>query len=458
MKSEGDILVVDDNKELLVATRLALKPHYRNVKILEDPTRILTMLAEEAFDVIILDMNFTQDVVSGREGVAWLKKIRETSPTMIIIMMTAYAQTPLIVETIKAGANDFIAKPFSNDQLICTVVAAFKQVASQKEIERLSMQTNAFKEAMRGDAQPMLGQSKMMMKIQKVAQKAAKTDANILILGESGTGKGVLARAIHNMSMRSEQPFISLDMGSVPATLFESELFGYKKGAFTDAKHDRLGRFQLAQAGTLFLDELANLPLSEQAKLLSVLQDKEFRPVGASQTVRVDARLIFATNESLYQSVEKGNFRQDLLYRVNTIEIALPPLRERREDIPLFADHFVNKFCKKYKKELSISESEMNKLVDYYWPGNIRELEFTIEREVIMAEGYQLEFNNVLPSRTSPASASIGASLEEFDLEEVEEKTIRRAVKHFKGNLSKAAEALGITRGALYRRLEKYEI
>lgn len=456
MKSEGNILIVDDNKELLVATRLALKQHYQNVVTLDDPDRIENLLNKTAFDVLFLDMNFTQDASSGREGVELLKKVRSSYPDIIIIMMTAYAQTALVVETIKAGANDFIAKPFNNDELICHAVAAFKQVASQKEMTQLAMQAKALKEVMLSDTTQVLGESKVMQDIQKIAHKAAQTEANILILGESGTGKGVIARAIHKMSARNQQPFINMDMGSIPSTLFESELYGHKKGSFTDAKHDRLGRFQLAQSGTLFLDELANLPMAQQAKLLSVLQDREFRPVGATETQNLDARLIFATNESLYQCVQQGKFRQDLLFRVNTIEISLPPLRERTEDIPLFTEHFTNKFCQKYQKSLAVSDAGMENLIAYPWPGNIRELEFIVEREVIMSDATQLDFKNTLPVKSLELTTK--PEIEEFDLEKVEERTIRSAVKHFKGNLSKSAEVLGITRGALYRRLEKYEI
>lgn len=466
MKHAGHILVVDDNDDILISTRLLLKKHYSLVKTTNDPHQIESLMSEFEFDVIVLDMNFTQDAISGQEGFYWLKKILTVDPSVVVIMVTAYGAIKLAVEAIKAGASDFIPKPWDNDQLLASMASAFQHSSSKKKINVLQQQAQQLSQAMSGQNQQFIGESEAMKQVFATIDKAAQTDANILITGESGTGKELVARAIHQKSMRANNTFINVDMGAISEALFESELFGHKKGAFTDAKSDRLGRFELAKGGTLFLDELANLPLNQQAKLLTALQNRQVTPVGGTKVVDIDIRLISATNDNLLQAVADGNFRQDLLYRVNTVEIRLPPLRDRKEDIPLLIDYYLKQFCTKYHRNIVINASDVQRLTRYSWPGNIRELRHAIERAVILADSNVLDISSIIMSPLATQSAQQltqqsgeQANAEEvFDLEKVEEQTIARALSHFKGNVSKAAKALGLTRGALYRRLDKYEL
>ena len=330
MKQFGRILVVDDNVDILTSARLLLKKHYSLIKTTDDPHRIEELINQFEFDVIVLDMNFTQDAISGQEGFSWLKTILTIDPSIVVIMMTAYADIKLAVDAIKAGASDFITKPWQNDELLASMAAAFQHSKSKKTVDVLTRKTQGLSQAMLGKNQPFIGQSEVMTDVFNTIDKAAKTDANILITGESGTGKELVARAIHQTSLRADKTLINVDMGAISESLFESELFGHKKGAFTDAKSDRIGRFELAKGSSLFLDELANLPISQQAKLLTALQNREITPVGSMKSISIDIRLISATNDNLNEAVNNGRFRQDLLYRINTIEIRLPPLRERK--------------------------------------------------------------------------------------------------------------------------------
>jgi len=456
VKQTGHVLVVDDNLDILTSARLLLKKHYSLVKTTDDPNKITELISQFDFDVIVLDMNFTQDAMSGQEGFHWLKNILSINPSIVVIMMTAYGDIKLAVDAIKAGASDFMPKPWQNDQLLASMAAAFQHSETKKVVNQLTRQTQGLSHAINGENQPFIGQSPIMKQVFATIEKAAKTDANILITGESGTGKELVARAIHQASLRANKTFINVDMGAISESLFESELFGHKKGAFTDAKADRIGRFELAQGGSLFLDELANLPLNQQAKLLTALQNREITPVGGVKPFAIDIRLISATNDNLLEAVDSGRFRQDLLYRINTIEIRLPPLRDRKEDIPLLITYYLKYFCQKYNRELVINASDIQKLSRYSWPGNVRELCHAIERAVILTDSEHLDISSIIYIKQPESNVDTGPKT--FNLEKVEEITIASALSHFKGNVSQAAKALGLTRGALYRRLDKYEL
>ena len=466
MKHTGSVLIVDDNPDILIAARLLLKQHYQSVKTTDNPFDIAGIISkqresDQPIDVILLDMNFSQDSISGKEGFYWLKKIIEQDANIVVLLMTAYSDIQLAVDAIKAGASDFIAKPWQNEQLLGAVAAAFSHAKDKQQVGKLTRQKHGLNQALNTPSFKFLGQSAAMQQVFNTIEKAAKTDANILITGESGTGKELTAHAIHQASMRSEHTFMSVDMGAVAQNLFESELFGHKKGAFTDAKADRIGKFELAQGGSLFLDELGNLPLEHQAKLLSTLQNRQVTPIGGSKTIDIDIRLICATNDDLEQAVAEGRFRQDLLYRINTVEIRLPPLRERSDDIPLLVDYYLNHFSQKYKRDLTIAAGDMTSLCQYSWPGNVRELAHAIERAVILSEGENLDVSSVVGNTTSNVNSTNNPiennnAYDTFDLEALEQRTVRAALTHHQGNVSHAAKALGLTRGAMYRRLEKY--
>ncbi|MBB1335175.1 MULTISPECIES: sigma-54-dependent transcriptional regulator [unclassified Pseudoalteromonas] len=469
MKHTGSILIVDDNPDILIAARLLLKQHYQSVKTTDNPFDIADIINEQRkvdqpIDVILLDMNFTQDSISGKEGFYWLKKIIEQDANIVVLLMTAYGDIQLAVDAIKAGASDFIAKPWQNEQLLGAVAAAFSHAKDKQQVGQLTLQKDGLNQVLNNQPFEFLGQSAAMQQVFTTIEKAAQTDANILITGESGTGKELTAHAIHQASMRHNQTFMSLDMGAVAQNLFESELFGHKKGAFTDAKSDRIGKFELAQDGSLFLDELGNLPLEHQAKLLAALQNRQITPVGGSKAIDIDIRLICATNDNLEQAVIDGRFRQDLLYRINTVEIRLPALRERSDDIPLLANYYLKHFAQKYKRDLTISDDDMNALCQYAWPGNVRELAHAIERAVILTEGDTLDISSVVGNTTALSTGNSGQALKSeteydtFDLDILEQRTVRAALKHHQGNVSHAAKALGLTRGAMYRRLEKYRL
>lgn len=465
MKQDGSILVVDDNPDILIATQLLLSQEYQQITTTDNPFDIESILTEKQVDVILLDMNFNRDSINGQEGFYWLKKIIEQDPAIAVVMMTAYSDVKIAVDAIKAGAADFIAKPWNNEQLLGVVAAAFAHGKDKQKVNKLSRQAKGLNQALKGQKFEFLGQSPAMQEVFRTIERAAQTDANILITGESGTGKELAANAIHQASNRSEQAFISTDIGSISASLFESELFGHKKGAFTDAKEDRIGRFELAHGGSLFLDELGNIAPAQQSSLLAALQNRQITPVGSGKVVDVDIRLICATNEDLNLAVEQNRFRQDLLYRVNTIEVRLPPLRERVEDIPLLTEYYLTHFNTKYKRQLAISEEALEALCQYSWPGNVRELAHAIERAVILSEGNTLDIHLVISGSTarseitaSPVASDTTQGYDTFNLEELEHRAVRAALKHFKGNVTQAAKALGLTRGAMYRRLEKHDL
>jgi DNA-binding NtrC family response regulator len=451
----GKILVVDDNEDLLLAARLFLKQHFLLVHTEQDPERIPALLKNETYDVILLDMNFTLDATSGTEGFMWLEHILQMDPSAVVILITAYGDVETAVRAVKAGATDFVLKPWQNEKLLATINSALSLRLSRLEVDRLRSRQKQMSADIDQKFHDMIGVSPPMQAVFATIAKVAATDANVLILGENGTGKELVARALHRQSPRAREVFISVDMGAVVETLFESELFGHVKGAFTDAREDRAGRFELASGGTLFLDEIGNLPLAMQAKLLNVLESRRVTRVGSHAAREIDIRLICATNTPIYDMVSRGEFRQDLLYRVNTVEIRLPPLRERLGDIALLAVHFLGVYARKYKKSVTaIGPAAIKKLERYHWPGNIRELRHTLERAVILSEASVLQPADFLFPETGREAE--GIVFESYHLEEVEKTVVRKALKKHDGNISHAARELGITRTSLYRRMEKY--
>jgi len=455
MSKSGTVLVIDDDEDILYSARLLLKQHYSIVRIEKDPNRIPLILNAEHYDVILLDMNFSGDAISGTEGFNWLRRILEIDPSSIVVLITAYGNIEMAVKAIKEGATDFVLKPWQNEKLLATLSSAMRLSESKQEIEDLLSKQKQLTCDLDSQFHDMIGISEEMRKVFATIQKVARTDANVLILGENGTGKELVARAIHRQSGRSGQIFLSVDMGAISESLFESELFGYMKGAFTDAKEDKPGRFELASGGTLFLDEIGNLTQNLQVKLLTTLQNRQVTRLGANIPKQIDIRLVCATNLPVSELKSENRFRQDLLYRINTVEIQLPPLRKRTEDIPLLADHFLRMYCRKYnKRQKSLSNEAVSKLRSYNWPGNVRELQHTLERVVIMNECDTLQLEDFF--FPSGETSSDETSVSNFRLEEVEKMLVIKAVSKHDGNLTKAAKELGITRAALYRRLEKY--
>ncbi len=454
----GKVLIIDDNEDILFALRLLLKPHVEVVQTSANPTDIPELMSKENWDVILLDMNFTKDAISGQEGFHWLEKILEIDPQAIVVFITAYGDAEKAVKAIKAGATDFILKPWHNEKLIATISATVKLKQSQNEVSNLREKQKGISDVMDKPFHDFVGNSDSMKEVFSTIQKVAKTDANVLILGENGTGKELVARALHRASPRSEEVFISVDLGSIAETLFESELFGHEKGAFTDAKKDKPGRFEIASGGTLFLDEIGNLSLPMQAKLLTVIERREVTRVGSNKPKPIDVRLICATNNNIHQMIEDGSFRQDLLYRINTVEIHLPPLRERQGDIQLLAQHFLSIYAKKYKKDIkSISAEALKKLNIYPWPGNVRELQHAVERAIIMSDSSSLQPNDFFLS-SAKATKSSSLDFETYNLDDIEKTVINMVMKQCQGNISQAASELGITRTSLYRRMEKYDL
>lgn len=453
----GKILIVDDNEDLLKAARMYLKRHFKQVDIEKIPDSIPTLLNNESYDVILLDMNFTKDVSSGHEGFLWLEKILEIDPSAVVILITAYGDVQMAVKAIKEGAMDFILKPWENERLLATVNSAMQLRISKIQVNELKDKQKQISSDIDHKFQDVIGNSSSMQRVFQTIDRVASTDANVLILGENGTGKEVIARAIHRNSARKDEIFINVDLGAISETLFESELFGHVKGAFTDAKEDRPGRFEVASGGTLFLDEIGNLSLPLQAKLLSVLQNRSVIRVGSNKPKPIDIRLICATNQPIFELVKENKFRQDLLYRVNTIELELPPLRERKEDIDLLAEHFLQIYTKKYNKNIHmIGEAAKKKMMNYSWPGNVRELQHAIERAVIMSGGHVLNPEDFFFSPAAQEKEKPGIQLEDYHLEEVEKILIRKVLQKYNGNITQAANELGLTRSSLYRRLEKY--
>ncbi len=454
-KNTGSILIVDDNEDLLLAARLFLKQHFSLVHTEQDPEKIPVLLQNENYDVILLDMNFTLDATSGVEGFLWLEKILQMDPSAVVILITAYGDVEIAVKAVKAGAIDFVLKPWQNEKLLATISSALNLRYSKLEVDKLRSRQKQLSDDIDQKYHNMIGVSPAIRKVFATIDKVAPTEADILILGENGTGKELVARALHRQSPRADEVFINVDMGAIAETLFESELFGHMKGAFTDARENRSGRFELASGGTLFLDEIGNLSLAMQAKLLSVLETRKVTRLGSNAPRDIDIRLICATNMPIYDMVARNDFRQDLLYRINTVEIQLPLLQERQEDIALLVDHFLGIFSKKYKKRIiGVSAPALKKLERYRWPGNIRELIHTLERAVILAESQMLQPADFLfPDNEKEVE---GVVFDNYNLEDVEKTVIRKALKKHAGNVSHAAGDLGLTRTSLYRRMEKY--
>lgn len=457
MTKNGRILIVDDEEDIQLSLQLFLSQHFERVDTESNPAHLLRRLRKFDYDVLLLDMNFRKGETSGAEGLHWLKKAMELYPSTSVIMMTAYAEVNTAVEAVKLGAVDFVEKPWRNQKMLATVMSAYQLNQSKKQIATLEDKQRILNQDSNQQGDEMIGNSPAMEQVRRLIEKVAQTDANVLVLGENGTGKELVARAIHQQSRRKDAAFVKVDLGAVSETLFESELFGHKKGAFTDAKEDRMGRFELASKGTIFLDEIGNLTLPLQAKLLSVLQNRVVTRLGSNQTVPIDVRLVCATNMPLLQMVQEKTFRQDLLYRINTVEITLPPLRERPTDIPLLLQHFLSIFKKKYQKtKLSIEKDTVKKLQAYAWPGNIRELRHAVERAVILGDHQHLAINDFILSSSGSSENLDEVGLNTYNLEELERWAVRKSLTKHAGNISKAAEELGLTRATLYRRMEKY--
>jgi DNA-binding NtrC family response regulator len=454
MVSDGAILVVDDNKSVLNSLNLFLKHKVRRVVTCCNPNLISSILGQEEFDVVLLDMNFNAGVSTGNEGIFWMREIHRIDPQMVVILITAYGDVQLAVNAMKEGATDFILKPWDNQKLLATLMSAIALSRSRKEVATLKQQQDLLQQDSAKGFDGIIGESPAMQEVQRTIAKVAKTDANVLILGENGTGKELVARQIHRLSGRSGSMFLGVDLGSLSESLFESELFGHVKGAFTDAKSHRVGRFQVAHGGTLFLDEIGNLSLPMQAKLLSAIQNREITPIGSNKPVPVDVRLVCATNTNLPEAVKAGAFREDLLYRINTIQIKVPPLRERGTDIVLLANHFLKRHGAKYGKPgIKLAGSSLDLLMQYHWPGNVRELSHAMERAVILSEGAVLTPHDFFLQPDSP-SLELGAS--PVSLDEAEKILIANAIRRNKGNLSGVARELNIGRQTLYRKMEKY--
>jgi len=443
-KKEAHILIVDDDEDILFSARVWLKKFFSQVSCLSQPTKILKFLTENQIDAVVLDMNFRKGFENGQDGLYWMNEIKTLEPQLPIILMTAYGEVELAVEALKNGASDFILKPWNNEKLYASVNLAVDISRKNKKLsqwENINQKSNQYQ---------LDTHSVKMRDILDQIEKVAPTDANVLLLGENGTGKYVLAESIHEQSDRKSEPFVHIDLGSISENLFESELFGYKKGAFTDAHQDYAGKIENAQNGTVFLDEIGNLPLQLQTKLLSLIQNKKLARIGETKERQLDVRFIFATNENLKKAVGENRFRQDLYYRINTVEIQIPALRERTEDIDLLSQYFLNRYKQKYHKpNLELDENLLTKLKNYSWPGNIRELDHCLERSVILSNSTDLQL--LMPQHEEQDNTIIN-----LNIEEMEEVLIKKALKKHRGNISSAAEDLGLSRAALYRRMEKF--
>lgn len=454
MGKKGTILVVDDNKSVLAAVELLLGAYFDKVVTLSAPDRIPGVLKADRVDVVLLDMNFSAAINTGNEGLYWLGRIRELAPEIPVVLFTAYADIELAVKAVKEGAADFVVKPWDNAKLVATLLSAYRLKESQTEVKQLKEEKNVLKSQLNSEPSILWGTSPAIMQVYNMVCKVAKTDANILLTGENGTGKEMIAREIHRLSNRSGEVMISVDMGAVTETLFESELFGHMKGSFTDAKEDRAGKFEAANKGSLFLDEIGNLSYALQAKLLTVLQSRKVTRIGSNKPVDTDIRLICATNRNIQEMVEKNHFREDLLYRINTIHIEIPPLRERQEDIVPLAEYFLKKYVSKYGKEaIRLQSAAKERLLDYKWPGNIRELQHAIEKAVIMCDGHDIK-----PSDFFFKTVTTSFIDKNETLEDMEKQMIKHAIERSNGNLSAVATQLGITRQTLYNKMKKYDL
>jgi two-component system, NtrC family, response regulator HydG len=456
-KINGKILIVDDNEGILKSLSFILRQEFEEVATIKNPSKFTSMLQSGSFDVILLDMNFSAGINTGNEGIYWLKEILKEDPDAVVILITAYGDIELAVRAMKEGATDFIQKPFDPVKLVSTVRSAYQLRTSRLQVSKLMNRQKQLSEDLDKKFTSFIGESPLMLNILATVKKVAPTDANVLILGENGTGKELIAREIHRQSKRAGDVFISVDMGSLSESLFESELFGHVKGSFTGALADRKGRFETATGGTLFLDEIGNLPISMQSKLLTVLQNRYIIPVGSNKPIPIDVRLITATNKNLQEMIRENLFREDLMFRINTIQLELPPLRNRQEDILLLTEHFLKIYSRKYEKSnLKISASAIDKMRHYEWPGNVRELQHMIENSVIMADENIIKPENLhFTTRVSTGKPETDNS---FNLNNIEKLTIKEALFKHKGNINQTAKELGITRKTLYSKIEKYEL
>jgi DNA-binding NtrC family response regulator len=444
---EAIILVIDDDLDVLTALRLLLKPLVKEVVIEKNPSNIGSQIEHKKFDIIILDMNFIGLVNTGNEGIFWLNKIKTLRPETLVILMTAYADIDLAIRGLKEGASDFLVKPWKNEKIVNTITSLLKAKKSNQGNKAIFNSNNA----------KIIGESDAMNDVFLKLKKVAPTDANVLVLGENGTGKDLIAKALHDNSNRRDQPFVKVDVGSLTDSLFESELFGYKKGAFTDAREDRKGRFEAANGGTLFLDEIGNITLGQQVRLLTVLQNRQVTPLGSNESIPVDIRLICATNIDPKVLADEKKFRKDLIYRINTVDIIAPPLRDRGNDITELSKYFVSLYADKYNKSsFTFDAGFISKLKKHDFPGNVRELQYILERAVIMTDDTQLKPEDLVFSSIERSSTSSSAAT--MNLDDIEKNTILTVLEKNKGNVSKSAKELGITRAALYRRLDKYEL
>jgi len=450
----GNILVVDDNKNVLTALRILLSNYFEKVMLLSSPNQLSTVMREFNPDIVLLDMNFSAGINTGNEGFYWLSEIKKQDADLPVVLFTAYADIDIAVKALKQGACDFIVKPWDNARLIATLQSAFALRESRNEVKQLLGKQYVLQNELNKELDICWGISSAMQDLQRLIQKVALTDANVLITGENGTGKEIVAREIYRLSPRNKEMLITVDMGAITETLFESELFGHVKGSFTDAKTDRTGKFEAANHGTLFLDEIGNLSYPLQAKILNALQSRTIVKVGDNKPIPIDIRLISATNRNLQESVRKGEFREDLLYRINTIQVEIPALRERKEDIPLLADFFLKRYARKYHKEnISLSEEAIAKLKSYHWPGNVRELQHILEKVIILSEANVLQAGDLYLNPIAPTDINNPETLDES-----EKRLIQNSLRRNKENLSAVAAELGITRPTLYSKMKKYDL
>ncbi len=449
---KGNILIVDDNKSIRSTLEILLAPEFGEITPVSSPNQILPELRKKDYNLVILDMNFVAGVNTGNEGIYWLGKIKETYPEISVVMITAYGDIDTAVRALKAGASDFVPKPWNNEKLLATLKLAIQLNLSKKEVKQLKERESELKKEINREQRDIIGSSPQIINVLKLARKVSRTDANVLITGENGTGKELIAQEIHRLSGRANELMVSVDMGAIAETLFESELFGHVKGAFTDARENRQGKFEIAHKGTLFLDEIGNLSFHLQSKLLAAIENRQITRIGSNQLIPTDIRLICATNKNLDNMVKEGLFREDLLYRINTIQIELPPLRERGNDIVTLAEFFLRRFTQKYNKpELKINQQALDKLMSYSWPGNIRELQNTIEKAVILSETLIIKPDDIYLKPVSEIKSLDSIAT----IEEMEEKMMLFALEKNNGNFTAAAEQLGITRQTLYNRLKK---
>ena len=452
---KGRILIIDDNKSVLTALEMLLQEEFQEVFTLKSPNNLVSFIQQNAIDTILLDMNFKAGINTGNEGLYWLQRIHEIDPTISVVMITAHGDVELAVKAVKQGAFDFVLKPWDNNKLIATLTSSLEMRKSKQETIQLREKTKNLKNEINTSGQAIIGQSATMQKVMDLIRKVATTDANVLITGENGTGKELVAREIHRLSQRSSEVMVTIDMGSISETLFESELFGHVKGSFTDAKDNRAGKFETAHKGSLFLDEIGNLPSSMQAKLLAALQNRNITRIGSNTPIPIDIRLISATNKNLDDMVANGSFRQDLLYRINTIHIEIPPLRDRTNDIYLLANFYLDRYARKYNKPgLQISKEAIEKLNRYHWPGNVRELQHAVEKAVILSEQMVISANDFALRPEQPVPSVLHGQT----IDDMEKQMIVSQMDKEKGNLSNVAKNLGITRQTLYNKLKKYNI